>query len=92
VGAFFCRDYEWRAAMVQAQYFVVNRQGEWKIKYREELFGPYLSQAEALRLAIDAAQGLGRRGKGSQVLVEGEPDHFHAEWTFGQNPYPPRWV
>ncbi len=78
--------------MVQAQYFVVNRQGEWKIKYREELFGPYLSQAEALRLAIDAAQGLGRRGKGSQVLVEGEPDHFHAEWTFGQNPYPPRWV
>jgi hypothetical protein len=78
--------------MTMAQYFVVNRQGAWKIKYREELFGPYLSQAEALRLAVDAAQELGTRGTESQVLVEGEPEHFHAEWTFGQSPYPPRWA
>ncbi|MGH8262295.1 MAG: DUF2188 domain-containing protein [Steroidobacteraceae bacterium] len=78
--------------MTPAQYYVVNRSGAWKIKFRDDLFGPYLNQAEALRLAIDAAQNLGRRGTKSQVLIEGEPDHFHAEWTFGQNPYPPHWA
>lgn len=76
--------------MAQAQYFVINRGGEWKIQYRDELFGPYNSQAEALRLAIDAAHGLGERGDQTQVLIEGEPEHFSPQWIYGQSPYPPR--
>jgi hypothetical protein len=78
--------------MALAQYFVVNRDGEWKIKYGEKLFGPYSSQAEALRFAIDAAHGLGSKGDATQVLIEGEPNHFSPQWVYGESPYPPRGV
>jgi hypothetical protein len=80
------------AVMAQARYFVVNRDGEWKIKYRKELFGPYRSEAEALLFAIDAAHGIGARSGGSEVLVECGKYCFRPKWTFGQSPFPPRYM
>lgn len=80
------------AAMTQARYFVVNRGGEWKIKYRQELFGPYRSESEALLFAIDAAHGVGSRSGGSQVLVEGRKYRFQPKWIYGQSPFPPRQI
>jgi hypothetical protein len=73
-----------------ARYFVINADGEWRIRYRDEMFGPYKTQSEALLFAIDAAHGVGKRMGGSEVLIEGEKDHFHVEWTYGHSPYPPR--
>jgi hypothetical protein len=78
------------AAMTQARYFVVNRDGEWKIKFGRELFGPYRSESEALLFAIDAAHGVGARAGGSQVLVECGKYRFQPTWTYGESPFPPR--
>jgi hypothetical protein len=44
--------------MTQARYFILKRDGQWKIKYRKELFGPYRSESEALLFAIDAAHSV----------------------------------
>ncbi len=71
--------------MDAAQYFVLRSDDAWQIKFREELFGPYKTENEALLFAIDAAQAIGEREPAApQVLVEAAPDHFITKWTFGQ--------
>jgi hypothetical protein len=69
--------------MNAAQYFVLRSDDEWKIKFREELFGPYRTQNEALLFAIDAAQEIGKRENAAQVLVEAAPDRFITRWSYG---------
>jgi hypothetical protein len=65
-----------------AQYFIVQNGGEWKIKFRNELFGPYRSREEALLFAIDAARDIGARESAAQVLVEEAGDRFLTKWTY----------
>lgn len=76
--------------MARAQYFVVLHQGQWKIGFQGEHYGPYQTQAEAIRYAVDAAQEAGRQNHDAQVLVQGRDNQFRTEWTYGHDPYPPR--
>jgi hypothetical protein len=78
-----------RNGMNPAQYFVVQSGSEWKIKFRNELFGPYRSRDEALLFAIDAAQEIGRRESGATVLVEDVKDRYLTRWTYGERPHLP---
>jgi hypothetical protein len=78
------------AHMARSQYFVVLHEGQWKIKYEGQHYGPYSSQKEAIRHAVDAAHKLGGRGQDAQVLVQGQNNQFRTEWTYGNDPYPPR--
>jgi hypothetical protein len=71
-------------ATTPAQYFVVCSDGEWKIKFRDELFGPYRSRDEALLFAVDAAKEIGQRDSAAQVLVEDVKDRFVTAWTYGE--------
>lgn len=71
------------------RYYVVARDGSWHILYRNDSYGPYLSEREALLFAIDAAHGIGRRRGEAEVLIEGEPAHFRLVWRYGDNPNPP---
>jgi hypothetical protein len=66
-----------------ARYFVVQSGGEWRIKFRNQVFGPYRSRDEALLFAIDAARGIGKRESAAQVLVEEVKDRFLTRWTYG---------
>jgi hypothetical protein len=75
--------------MTSAQYFVVQCGSEWKIKFRDELFGPYRSRDEALLFAIDAAKEIGRRGSDAKVLVEDVKDRFLTRWTCGERHHLP---
>jgi hypothetical protein len=70
--------------MTPAQYFIVHSDGEWKIKFRNELFGPYRSRDEALLFAIDAAKEIGQRESAAQVLVEDANERFLTKWTYGE--------
>ena len=70
--------------MTHAQYFVVNNDGEWKIKFRDELFGPYQSRDEALLFAIDAAKEIAQRECAAQVLVEDINKRFLTTWACGE--------
>jgi hypothetical protein len=69
-------------SVTPAQYFIVQNGGEWKIKFRNQLFGPYRSREEALLFAIDAARDIGARESAAQVLVEEAEDRFLTKWTY----------
>lgn len=75
--------------MARVQYFVVQHEGQWKIKWNGEHF-TYGSQREAIRAAVDAAHQSGANGYDAQVLVQGTNNNqFRTEWTYGHDPYPP---
>ena len=76
--------------MARAVYYVVLHQGEWKISYGGQHFGPYPTQARAIRVAVDAAHDSGKKGNDAQVLVQGQNNQFRTEWTYGHDPYPPK--
>jgi uncharacterized protein DUF2188 len=73
-------------AMSRTRYYVVLHEGRWKIKLNDTHYGPYDTQAAAIRAAVDAAHK--NRGD-SQVLVQGQNNQFRTEWTYGHDPYPP---
>ena len=74
--------------MPQARYFIVQDDDEWLIKFENEEFGPYLTKAEAMLFAVEAAQKLGEHGETSEVCLMGENGHFRPEWVYGQSAYP----
>lgn len=76
--------------MARLQYFVVLHDSQWKIKFDGKHYGPYSTQAEAIRDAVDAAHKSGKNGHDAQVLVQGTNNQFRAEWTYGHDPYPPK--
>lgn len=76
--------------MARNEYYVVNHQGQWKISFGGKHFGPYDTQKQAIRVAVDAAHEAGRQGQDAQVLVQGTDSRFRTEWTYGNDPYPPR--
>jgi hypothetical protein len=71
------------------RYFVVLHDGQWKIKHDEDYSHPYSTQREAIDSAIEAARYVWNRGSLSQVLVQDADMSFHAECTYGKDPYPP---
>ncbi len=72
--------------MTHTPYVVFRDQGQWKIKSNGMRYGPYATQRDAIRAAVDAAYGAGLKGLSGQVLLQ---DQFSVEWTFGKDPYPP---
>jgi hypothetical protein len=76
------------AGMARAVYYVVLHQGAWKIKHDDKHYGPYRTQAEAIRDAVDTAHKAGKQGHDAQVLVQGRDNQWRTEWTYGHDPYP----
>jgi hypothetical protein len=69
------------------KYFVVCHEGEWTVKHKGRYSIPYRTQKEAIQGALSRA----RRTKGhAQVLVQNMNHTFRTEWTYGDNPYPPK--
>jgi hypothetical protein len=75
--------------MARAQYFVVLHNNEWKVNHDGNHYGPYKSQREAIGAAVDAAHKSGLDGHNAQVLIQAANNQFRAEWTYGDDPYPP---
>ncbi|HQZ78564.1 MAG: DUF2188 domain-containing protein [Chitinophagaceae bacterium] len=76
--------------MNRLQYFVVLHDNQWKISFQGKHYGPYNTQKEAIRKAVDAAHTEGRKGNNSQVLIQGQNNQWRTEWTYGNDPYPPK--
>jgi hypothetical protein len=74
--------------MPNAQYFVLNHHGEWKIKVGYQFTGPFGSKIHAVFAAIDYAEKDGQAGRDAEVLVQGEDRICRVEWTYGCDPYP----
>lgn len=75
--------------MARAAYYVVLHGGQWKISHNDNHYGPYPTQRQAIRVAVDTAHRAGREGHEAQVLVQGQDSRFRTEWTYGNDPYPP---
>jgi len=76
--------------MARTQYFVTNRNNQWMIVLNGEDFGPYETQRGAIHAAVEAAHRCGQKGIDAQVLVQGTDSKFRTEWTYGNDPYPPK--
>lgn len=76
--------------MARLQYYVVHHEGKWKITFNSVHYGPYSTQQEAIRVAIDTAHKAVQEGYDAQVLVQGTDSKFRTEWTYGHDPYPPK--
>ncbi|TIR16670.1 MAG: DUF2188 domain-containing protein [Mesorhizobium sp.] len=76
--------------MARVQYFVVLHENEWKVTLDGKHYGPYATQALAIKAAVDAAHSTGKKGTDAQVLVQGTNNQFRTEWTYGNDPYPPK--
>ena len=61
-------------------FFVLN-DGEWRIDYRGNQFGPYRTYRMAVVAATAAALKAASVGDASQVLVEDENGEFQMEWA-----------
>ena len=72
--------------MSHTPYIVFREQGQWAIKSNGMHYGPYATQRDAIRAAVDAAHEAGRKGLDGQVLLQ---DQFRVEWTYGKDSYPP---
>ena len=68
--------------MAHTPFIVFREQGQWSIKSKGVHYGPYPTQRDAIRAAVDAAHQAG-----GQVLLQ---DQMSIEWTYGKDPYPPR--
>ena len=75
--------------MARAQYFVTLHEGEWKISFNGEHYGPYRTQQDAIEAARNAAKSTYDKGGTSQVLIQGKDNKFRTEWTYGDDPSPP---
>ena len=73
--------------MAHTQYIGVRHEGHWKISLNGAHYGPYATQRDAIRAAVDAAHLAGLKGLNGQVLLQ---DQFSIEWTYGKDPYPPK--
>ena len=71
-------------------YYVVLHDGQWKISFKDTHYGPHTTQKAAIRAAVDAAHENGKQNLASQVLVQGTDNKFRTEWTYGNDPYPPK--
>jgi hypothetical protein len=70
--------------MARAHYYVVHHQNEWKISFENKHYGPYATQAAAIRAAVDTAREAGKQGHDAQVLVQGVNNQFRHRmdvWT-----------
>ena len=78
--------------MLRTQYVVLQRGGQWKVKFEGKHYGPFNTQREAIRAAIDQAYKAGNQAAHApRVLVESTfNSKLQTEWTYGEDPYPPR--
>jgi hypothetical protein len=74
--------------MASKQYFVALQEGHWKIKFKNEYYGPYSTREAAIKAAVDAAHKAGEKGHEAKVFVQSRDKLFRTEWTYGNDPYP----
>ena len=68
--------------MPHVQYFIERLKAHndaWMVNFDNEEYGPYKSQSEAVRFAIEAVEKLNEHGEKAQVVIIGPT------WTYDQD-------
>jgi hypothetical protein len=73
---------------MRKQYHVVPRRGGWAVKGARARRAVTCHGTKSL--AVRAARSLARGQKPSQVVIHGKNGAIQREWTYGNDPFPPR--
>ena len=68
------------------RYLVVRQESVWLIKFDGEEYGPYKTEREAIRFAIEAANMLGAQGEQTEVRQIDENGEARFVWRYGRDP------
>lgn len=74
------------AVRLRTQYLVISQDGQWHVSRHGKLYGPYPSQAAAVRGAIEVAQASSLNHRHSEVLSKQADETMRVEWTYGLDP------
>lgn len=66
----------------RADYYVVLHDSRWKIRFGGLHFGPYRTEEDATRYAVQTAHKAGQLGFDAQVFTQGQNTRFCIEWTY----------
>lgn len=69
--------------------YVLSQGTKWKVKCDHCSSEIKNTQSEAIRLARSHISSL-PEGSLSQILIQRDSGKFRTEWTYGQDPFPPR--
>jgi hypothetical protein len=74
---------------MREKVYVLSHGLQWKVQCEHCGSQITSTQAEAIKLAKKHVANL-TAGTLSQILIQGDGGKFRAEWTYGQDPYPPK--
>lgn len=69
--------------------YVLSHGNQWKVQCDHCKSQITSTQAEAIQIAKKHVASL-TAGTLSQILVQGQNGQWRTEWTYGQDPFPPR--
>ncbi|HUQ35594.1 MAG TPA: DUF2188 domain-containing protein [Aestuariivirga sp.] len=73
--------------MAAEQYFILQDNNEWKIRFNDMKYGPYDTQQDAIEAAIDAAYAMGEIGIDVAVMVEDTDKKLRTRWSYADDYY-----
>lgn len=69
--------------------YVLSHGSQWKVQCDHCNSEITSTQAEAIKIAKQHVAGL-PAGTLSQILIQGDGGRYRTEWTYGNDPFPPR--
>lgn len=69
--------------------YVLSQGNLWQVKCDHCNSETFNNQAEAIKVARQHVASL-QEGTLSQILVQADNGRWRTEWTYGQDPFPPR--
>jgi hypothetical protein len=72
--------------MARNKFYVSPEGTNWKVTFEQQV----LSRHATKETALEAARTVAHANQPSQVLVQKQDGTFQTEWTYGDDPYPPK--
>lgn len=69
--------------------YVLSHGNQWKVQCDHCNSELTSTQSEAIKIAKQHVAGL-PAGTLSQILIQGDAGRYRTEWTYGNDPFPPR--
>lgn len=72
--------------MARTVYRVVPDVTKWSVKHERKIMSSHYTKSSA----IEAGRGLAKANEPSQLVVHRSDGTIETEWTYGDDPFPPR--
>jgi hypothetical protein len=76
--------------MARIEYRVLSAHGNWRVTRDGADLGVHADKADAVSKARQMARADKAEGQDTQLVVQREDGTWQTEWTYGNDPFPPR--